>query len=102
MQLRQFLCFHSGTNNITFLLLYEARLLGKWLQTFRQTVRVSFSKEQTSKTIPPTVDIRNIFQREVQKTKADKSLTAILEGRTPFGGNMHKWDDSINMDLKAV
>jgi hypothetical protein len=34
MQLREFVGFHSGINNLTFLLLYEAKLLGKWLQTF--------------------------------------------------------------------
>jgi hypothetical protein len=38
MQLREFLGFHSGMNKLTFLLLYETTLLGKWLQTFRQTV----------------------------------------------------------------
>jgi hypothetical protein len=32
---REFLDFHSGINNLTFLLLYETTLLGKWLQTFR-------------------------------------------------------------------
>ena len=46
MQLREFLGVHSDINNLTFLLLYEATLLGKWLQTFRQTLRVSLSKEQ--------------------------------------------------------
>jgi hypothetical protein len=36
MQLRGFVGFHSGINNLASLLLYEATLLGKWLQTFRQ------------------------------------------------------------------
>jgi len=49
MKLREFVGFHSGINNLTFLLLYEATLLGKWLQTFRQTVCVFFSKGQTPK-----------------------------------------------------
>ena len=51
MQLRDFVGLHSGINKLNFLLLYEVTLLGKWLQTFRQTVRVSLSKGQTSKTI---------------------------------------------------
>jgi hypothetical protein len=42
MQLRQFVGYHSGTNNRTFLLLYEATSVGKWLQT----VRGSLSKGQ--------------------------------------------------------
>jgi len=46
MQLREFVGFHSGINNVSFLLLHETTLLGKWLQTFRQTVRVSLSKGQ--------------------------------------------------------
>jgi len=46
MQLREFVGFHSGINNLNFLLLHEATLLGKWLQTFRQTVGISLSKVQ--------------------------------------------------------
>jgi len=48
MQLRELAGFLSGINNATFLLLHEATLLGKWSQTIRQTVKVSFSKYQTS------------------------------------------------------
>jgi len=44
MQLPWILCSHSGIKNLNFFLLYEATLLVKWLQTFRQTVRVFFSK----------------------------------------------------------
>jgi len=44
MQLREFVGFHSGINNLAFVLLYESTLLCKWLQTFRQIVRVSLSK----------------------------------------------------------
>jgi len=40
MQLRGVLGFHSGKNDLTILLLYEATLLVKWIQTFGQTVRV--------------------------------------------------------------
>ena len=47
MQLGEFVGFHSGINNLTFLLLHEATLLGKWLQTFRQTVQISLSKVQS-------------------------------------------------------
>jgi SpoVK/Ycf46/Vps4 family AAA+-type ATPase len=63
MQLRDILGFHSGINNLTFLLLHEATLLGQWLQTFRQTVRVSFSKGQKSKTILTVEYITSISQR---------------------------------------
>ena len=56
MQLRDFLGFHSGINNLTIFLLYEAMLLGKWLQTFRQTVKVLFWKEERSKTSLPVED----------------------------------------------
>jgi hypothetical protein len=47
MQLRDFVGFHSDINNLNFILLYEATLLGKWLQTFRHTDRVLFSEGQT-------------------------------------------------------
>jgi len=46
MQLLEFLGFHSGINNLPFLLFYENMLLGNWLQTFREKLRVSFSKHQ--------------------------------------------------------
>jgi hypothetical protein len=68
MQLHEILGFHSGINNLTFLLLCEATLLGKWLQMFRQTVRVSFSEGQPSKTILPVEDITTIFNRKVRET----------------------------------
>ena len=34
MKLCEFLDTHSGINNLTFLLLFEATLLANWLQTF--------------------------------------------------------------------
>jgi len=40
----------------------------KWLQYFRQTVGILFSKGQTSKTIPPVEDITIIFYRKVRET----------------------------------
>jgi hypothetical protein len=57
MKLREFVGFHSGINKRP---LYEATLLGKWLQTFRQTVTILFSKDQTSKTILPVEDLTTI------------------------------------------
>jgi len=68
MQLRLFVTFHSGINKLSFLMLYEATLLGKWLQTFRQTVRVSLSKAQTSKTILSVQRITIIFLQKVRET----------------------------------
>jgi hypothetical protein len=62
MQLRVFSGFHSGINNLIILLLYEAMLLGKWLQTFRQAVRVSFSKGQILKTILPVENVSKITE----------------------------------------
>jgi hypothetical protein len=44
LQLHGSFVFHISINNLTFLLLYEATLLGMWLRIFGQTVRVSFSK----------------------------------------------------------
>jgi hypothetical protein len=38
MMFRQVVTFHSGINKPNTLFLYEATLLGKWLQRFRQTV----------------------------------------------------------------
>jgi hypothetical protein len=67
MQLREFVGFHCGINNLNFLLLYEVTLLGKWIQTFRQTVRVSFSKGQTSKTMLSVEDITTICHRKVRE-----------------------------------
>ena len=68
MQLREFVGFHSCINSLTFLPLYEAMFLGKWLQTVRQTVRVSFAKGQGSKSISPTEAISTIFLPKVQET----------------------------------
>jgi len=45
-QFDQVLDFHSGINNLHFLLLYEVTLLGNWLQTFREKVGVLYSKGQ--------------------------------------------------------
>jgi len=42
MQFRYFLGFHSSINYLPFLLLYEFRLLGNWLQSFREDVGVTF------------------------------------------------------------
>jgi hypothetical protein len=68
MQLREFLGFHSGINKLNFLPLYEATWLGKWLQTFQQTVRVSLSKEQSSKCILSVEDTTIILLRKVRET----------------------------------
>jgi hypothetical protein len=40
MQLREVLGFNSDINKLQFLLLYEATMENKWLQTFLQAVRV--------------------------------------------------------------
>jgi hypothetical protein len=61
MKLCEFVTFHSGINNKHSLFLYEATLLGKWLRTFRQTVSVSLSKGQTSKTILSVQSITTIW-----------------------------------------
>jgi hypothetical protein len=61
MQLREFVGFHRGVNYLNILLLYEAMLLVKWLQTFRPTVRVLFSKGQRSKSILPVEDKTTTF-----------------------------------------
>jgi hypothetical protein len=53
MQLRYLLGSHSGINNLHFLLLYEGTLLGNWLQACRETVGVSFSKDQMTNSILP-------------------------------------------------
>jgi hypothetical protein len=49
MQLRQIFGFHSGINNLHFLLLYDTTLLGNWLRTFREEVGISFTKGQNEK-----------------------------------------------------
>jgi hypothetical protein len=66
MQLGEFVGVHSGISKLNFLLLYEATLLGKWLQTFRQTVRVLLSKGQISKTILPVGETNITFLRKVR------------------------------------
>ena len=68
MQIREFLGFHSGINNLTFLLLYEATLLGKWLRTFRQMVMVLFGEGQLSKAILAFEFITTIFLRKLRET----------------------------------
>ena len=68
MQTHVFLGFHSGINNLTFLLLYEATLLGKWLRTFRQMVRVLFGKGQSSKAILAVEVITTIFLTKLRET----------------------------------
>jgi hypothetical protein len=67
MQLGEFVSVHSGKSKLTFLLLYEATLLGEWLQTFRQTVRVLLSKGQMSKSILLVGEINTILLRKVRK-----------------------------------
>jgi hypothetical protein len=67
MQLSEFVVFHSGINKLTFLLLHETTLLGKWLQTFRQTVR-SHLKRKRSKAILIVEDITTIFLPKVLET----------------------------------
>jgi hypothetical protein len=46
MKLRKVLCFHSGTKNLQFLLLYDITLVGNWLLTFREKVGILFIKDQ--------------------------------------------------------
>jgi len=67
MQLRDFF-FHSSIYNLTFPLLYKSTLLGKWLQTFRQTVRVLIAKDKKSKTISHFADTTKFFCRNVLET----------------------------------
>jgi len=62
MHLREILGFHSDINNVTILLLCEAKLLIKWLQKFRQTVTVCLWKVQTSKAILQIWYITKIFE----------------------------------------
>ena len=45
-QFDQVLDFHSGINNLNFLLLYDIMLLRNWLVTFREKVGVLYSKDQ--------------------------------------------------------
>jgi hypothetical protein len=40
MQICEMVDFHSGENKLNFLLLHEDTLLVKWLQTFRQTMKM--------------------------------------------------------------
>jgi len=68
MQIHVLLGFHSGINNLTFLLLYEATLLGKWLRTFRQMVWVLFGEGQLSKTILSVEVITTNFLRKLGET----------------------------------
>ena len=44
MQLRYILGFHSGTNNLPFLLLLEVTLVGNLLKIFREKITELFSK----------------------------------------------------------
>jgi len=75
MQLRKFVCFHSGINNLTFLLLYKGTLFVKLLQTFRQTVRVSLSKGQSSKTLLPVkVKSQFFFEKPGKPLPNDKEV----------------------------
>jgi hypothetical protein len=52
--------FHSGKNNLIFLLLYEVTLLGNWLQAFRQNVGSHFSKGQNSHQIFPIEEMGGV------------------------------------------
>jgi len=44
MLFRYFLGFHSSINNLPFLLFYEGRFLGNWLQIFRENDLVEIFK----------------------------------------------------------
>jgi len=75
MQLNMIVCFYSGINNVTFLLLYKGTLCVKLLQTFRQTVRVSLSKEQSSKTLLPLkVKSQFFFEKSGKPLHNDKEV----------------------------
>ena len=75
MQLRKFVCFHSGINNLTFLLLYKGTLFVKLLQTFPQTVRVSLSKGQSLKTLLPVkVKSQFFFEKSWKPLPNDKEV----------------------------
>jgi len=58
---------NSGINNLPFLLLYEAKLLGNWLQNFRENVMSHFEKVITFHSIFPVKYLTGIFNRKVQK-----------------------------------
>jgi len=68
MKLLDVLCLQSVIYKLNFLFLYKAMVVGNWLQTFQQPIRVSYSKAQTSKTILSVKDIINFFFRKVLET----------------------------------
>jgi hypothetical protein len=61
------LVLNSGINNLPFLLLYEAKMLGNWLQNFRENVGSHFEKVIMFPSIFPAEDLTVIFNRNVQK-----------------------------------
>ena len=68
MQFRYLLGFHSGINDLHFLLLHHGTLLGNSLQAYRETVGGSFSKDQMANSILPVQDITTIYQQIIQQT----------------------------------
>jgi len=122
--------FHSGINNIIFLMSYEATLLGKLKQTFRETLTAWLWKRQRLKTILHVEAITNICYRKVlgnvsqgrecvntqlvvsrtrcdnivacmtDKTLAHTRLAGIPVAKAQLGGKKRKWDNNIDTDLK--
>jgi hypothetical protein len=68
MVLRQVLGFHSGINNLHFLLLYDTTLLGNWLRTFREKVGLSFIKGQNEKDDSALSKYCHFFHQKFRET----------------------------------
>ena len=53
MKLQVFIGLHRRINNLTFLMLYEATLLSKWLQTFDRQWGSDFEKDKRRRRFCP-------------------------------------------------
>jgi len=96
MQIRQIVGFHRNINEINFLLLYEATLFGKWLQTFRQTVRDWLWKGQMSNMILPVEYITKVFLWKVRETNRQRGRrlnTPLVVSRTRWAENVSRMTD---------
>ena len=67
MQLSEFVGLQGAVNKLIFLLLYDSRLLRKWLQIFWHRVRVSLSKGQRVEDYSAVEDITETFLWKVRE-----------------------------------
>ena len=89
LKLRQVLGFHSGINNLHFLLLYDIMLPVNWLVTFRETVWVLYPKEENFEDGSALWKYNHHFSSKILGNQWRGDVT------THFVVLMKRWDETV-------